>query len=125
VNLRRKLALAGVASLLCGGAAVAAASPAFASETISGTVTCFYGNDSVDGVWVSTSNGTSGYAHLSGNGAGQQTYSYGGVNASGTYNLHVSCGGTTQNWGITYYTGPVSGTYYDWVCSSSGGCVES
>jgi hypothetical protein len=125
VNLRRKVAILGAATALGAGTSVVAASPAFASsETVSGTVTCYYGNDTVDGVWVAD-NGTSGFAHLSGNGVGQQTYSYSPVNVGSTYTLHIGCGNSPADWGISFNTGPVSGTYYDWICSGSTGCYES
>lgn len=108
------------------GVAATTAVPAMAAtETISGTITCFYGNDQNVGVWVETSSGTSGWAALGTNADGQSTYSYNKVNVGASYRLHVGCSGTPSNWGTTFYTPYVTGTYYDWICTTGYGCYQS
>jgi hypothetical protein len=108
--------------LLFLGTSVAVASPAHAS--VSGSVTCFYGNNAEVGVWVNAGS-KSGWATMWDNGNGGKFYSYGAISAGTTYRLHVGCGGTPQNWGITFYTPWVSGGYYDWICTSGYNCYQS
>ena len=122
---RRAATLIAAAALCLGGSVIAAAPAMAATETISGAVTCFYGNDQNVGDWVSTSNGTSGFASHGPNGNDQEWYSYSGVNVGGSYSLHVGCGNTPQSWGITFYTPTVTGTYYNWICSASTQCYAS
>lgn len=123
MDIKRRLA-ALAAGLLVAAAGMVATAPA-ASAAVSGSVTCFYGNNAEVGVWVNVSGGPSGWATLSDNGNGGKNYYYGAISAGSTYRLHVGCGGTTSSWGTTFYTPWVTGGYYDWICTSGYGCYES
>jgi len=119
---KSRLAAAVGTCLLVAGLGTALAAPAEAS--ISGSVDCTYGNNAEVGVWVEAGS-RSGWASLTSNGYGGAYYSYGAISAGTTYRLHVGCGGTPQQWGITFYTPYVSGGYYDWVCTTGYNCVMS
>jgi hypothetical protein len=95
-----------------------------ASAAVSGSVDCTYGNNAEVGVWVSAG-AQSGWATLRANAYGGADYYYGSLSSSTTYRLQVGCGGTPQNWGITFYTPYVSGGPYDWVCTTGYNCALS
>jgi len=81
--------------------------------TISGKVLCI-DNERMIGVWVSAANGGSGFAHwykTNSNGS-EAAFRYDLPNG-GTYNIHVGCGGSTQDWENTDYTENGSGTIKD------------
>jgi hypothetical protein len=122
MGFKKRLSALFAGLLLLAGASVLSA-PA-ASAAVSGTVTCFYGNNAEVGIWVNAGS-KSGWASRSPNGSGGVNYSYGAISAGTTYRLHVGCGGTPQNWGTTFYTPWVTGGYYDWVCTSRYGCYQS
>lgn len=118
-RVRKQLAVAAVALLMClGTATIAAPSASAASGTISGTVQCFYGNNAEVGVWVNANSGTDGWASMWPDGNGGMNYSY-NLSQSSNYTLHVGCSGTPGSWGATMYTSNVGGQYYNWVCSYS------
>lgn len=102
--------------------------PASAYTYTYGTVDCTYGNNDVVGVWVKVRNGKSGWAnHHPRPSSDYHSYSYYEIDAGKTYQLHVGCGGTPQNWAATFVTTYVTG-YKDWACSVfnySYSCVES
>ena len=120
MRFKRQLSVAAAALLMCFGMVTATAPSAFAaSGTISGTVDCFYGNNNVSGVWVDATNGTDGWAALSGSGS-HKSYSY-NLSQSSTYKLYVGCGGTPSAWGGTFNSPTVNQNYANWVCSVTGG----
>lgn len=122
MSRKRKLTAVASTGILLAGLSLTTAPEAQAS--VSGSVDCTYGNNAEVGVWVEAGS-HSGWASLTPDGYGGAYYSYGAISAGTTYRLHVGCGGTPQNWGITFYTPYVSGGYYDWVCTTGYGCVES
>lgn len=116
-TVKQRFAMFAVALMaLFGATLVAAPSASAASGTISGSIQCGYGNNQVVGVWVDAASGTDGWATTWNNGLGGKNYSY-NLSQSSSYTLHVGCGGTPQNWGSSMTAGPVSGQYYDWVCT--------
>lgn len=123
MDFKKRVAALLTGLLLLTGVSIMSA-PA-ASAAVTGSVTCFYGNNAEVGVWVNVSGGPSGYATLSDNGNGGKYYSYGAISAGKTYRLHVGCGGTAQSWGTTFYTPWVTGGYYDWICTSGYNCYQS
>lgn len=122
MNLRSKVATLATGLIVMLGGATFVAPAAHAS--VSGSVDCTYGNNAEVGVWVEAG-ARSGWASMWDNGYGGKYYSYGAISAGTSYRLHVGCGGTPQNWGITFYTPWINGSTYDWVCSAAASCVES
>lgn len=99
---------------LAAAATIIHSSPATASA--SGTVTC--NGHAVVGVWIAKVSGTgsSGWAWTPNNGQSTQEYYRDNIASSATYNVHVGCGGTPQNWQhTTKSVTPQSGDA-DWVC---------
>jgi hypothetical protein len=87
-----------------------------ASAAASGTVDC--GWLPVVGVWIEkvSGSGSSGWAWTPNDGSYNQPYYRANINSSATYNVHVGCGGTPQNWQYaTTSVSPQSGNA-DWVC---------
>lgn len=81
---------------------------------IGGSIECFNGNDSISSVYVTPSDGVSGFAALSGNGA-SETYTYYLSEESDTYSLLITCGDVTQG------TDPATvsvGANVTWYCST-------
>jgi hypothetical protein len=119
---RRLASLLSAMILTVGGMLTGAPTPASAAG--SGDVQCVYGNNQVVGIWVEVSGGTSGWATRWNDGYGGNYYSYPAIDQGKTYRLHVGCSGTSQNWGITFYSSWVVG-YYDWICTTGYGCYMS
>lgn len=122
MGVRKRLSL-GLAALFAVIGGMFATAPA-AHATVSGTVTCFYGNNAEVGVWVSAG-AQSGWATIWDNGNGGKYYSYGAISAGTWYQLHVGCGGTPSAWGTTFYTPWVTGGSYDWICTTGYNCYQS
>lgn len=104
-----------VAALTLAGLAMTAAPANAASGTITGSVTCFYGNNNVSGVWVDVTSGKDGWAKLKGTGD-YKTYSY-KLSEPSWYQLHVGCGGDPNNWGGSFLAPLIGGQDFDWICS--------
>lgn len=101
------LAAAAVAVGLCAAPAQAAV-PAVArpaSYGVSGSVSCLSGS-AVEGIWVSASSGTSGWATLSAaSGSSSSVEWWFTLSSDTSYFIHVGCGGSPQHWlpsGNTY-----------------------
>jgi hypothetical protein len=103
-----------VATLMAGAAAVsvctAAPADAAAPRTISGQVTCVSGRNVV-GVWITASNGGSGWAPWKAHSAlpSQANYSF-RLPAGGSYKVTVGCGGTPQQWASSNHSNVTSGS---------------
>jgi hypothetical protein len=112
-RVSRVSVLAATGALVLGGT-LALSPAAEASTTVSGYVTCV-DELNVEGVWIQASGG-SGYASWSDAGAGYYAhYSRGGI--SGSWTVHVGCGGSTSKWRYT----PdgfqnVTGSNASWTC---------
>jgi hypothetical protein len=103
------------AVLLAAGGTAVGSSPAAAATTVSGQVTCV-GNDSVTGVFIKAENGGSGWASWSTPVVSwTANYRYSLPNG-GRYQVHVGCGGTSQNWATNNKSGYVSGTSNSFTC---------
>lgn len=125
----RKRLLAILSGLLLAVASVVMlAVPAHASTYVQGRILCVSGAPFV-GAWVKASNGGSGWADWH-HPAGDQKFgdwSYSLPN-DGSYQLHIGCGGTPQNWATSSYTSFVSGShdftcydlYYQPYCDTTG-----
>jgi hypothetical protein len=100
-----------VAAVLAGTvAALLGAAPAQAAN--SGSAMCA-NQDTVVGVWVNVSGGTSGWATRTGSGY-QQNWSYN--TQSKQYSLTVGCGGTPANWAASTSTPSYSSSWSHVVC---------
>jgi len=112
-KVSRSSALA-AASLLIVAGSLALAPAAQASTSVSGYVTCV-DELNVEGVWIQASGG-SGFASWSDAGSGYYArYSRAGI--SGSWTVHVGCGGSSSNWKYT----PdgfqnVTGSSASWTC---------
>jgi len=94
------------------------------SSAVSGSVTCLYDNNQEVGVWVEAGS-KSGWATLRSNDYDGKDYNYGDIPAGTPYRLHVGCGGSTENWGTTFYTPWVTDGAYNWLCASGYDCYRS
>lgn len=94
---------------------VAAGATATASATVSGQVTCASG-ENVEGVWIASAVGGSGWANwwsITGYTAG---YSY-GLGNTRQWTVHVGCGGSPQHWANALNGASwASGSYASWTC---------
>ena len=88
---------------------------ATAATKVSGSVQCQ--STSVEGVWVQSANGGSGWAPWVSSAARSDyaTYSY-TLPHGGEYSLHVGCGGTTSAWKVAEYSSFYGGTVNDFYC---------
>jgi hypothetical protein len=93
----RTVALTAAGILALAGSLVLAPA-AEASTTVSGYVTCV-DELNVEGVWIQASGG-SGYASWSTSGAGYNAH-YSRAGISGSWTVHVGCGGSTSTWKYT------------------------
>lgn len=93
-----------------------AAAPAGASTGVSGSVSCVSGNN-VEGIWVSASSGTSGWATMNvpGNTSSYVSWHY-TLTSGNSYFVHVGCGGSTNNWAVNTYSGTKSGNSNGLLC---------
>lgn len=109
--LRRAISLA-AASLAFSTILVIVETPAQASITVSGRVTCIDQED-VEGVWIAASGG-SGFATRSGSGF-DQGFSRSGI--TGSWTVHVGCGGSSSSW-LYVANGNVStsNSWQAWSC---------
>lgn len=106
---RRALSVA-LATLLGVSGLGLADTPAYAANA--GTAMCA-NQDTVVGVWVNVSGGTSGWAARSGSGYSQH-WSY---NTQGkSYSLTVGCGGTPANWAVSTSTPSYKTTWTNVTC---------
>lgn len=105
-----------IVSLVVVGLLTVTARPVIAASSISGTVTCMTGRY-VEGIWVIGQSSTSGWAWMSapGNTHSQVSFSY-TLNNGGSFDLHVGCGGTPQNWASTSTSGWFSYSNHDYHC---------
>lgn len=87
--------------------------------TVSGQVTCD-SKDAVVGIWIEGESSPSGWATLSAEptSAWQANYRY-TLSMGGRYQVHVGCGGTSQEWATSNKSGYVSGTSNSFVCYST------
>jgi len=122
MGFRKRLTALFTGLLLLGG--ISLMSAPVASAAVSGTVTCFAGNNREVGVWVNAGS-KSGWATITSNRADGVNYRYGAISAGTRYRLHVGCGNNPQNWQYTFYTPYVTGGYYDWVCTVGYNCYQS
>lgn len=85
----------------------------FKSITISGEASCI-DNEPIEGIWVNAVSGGSGWAdkHKTNSIGSEVGFTYVLPN-SGTYNLHVGCGGSEQHWNNVDTTENGSGTVQD------------
>ena len=88
---------------------------ATAATSVSGSIQCQ--STSVEGVWVQSANGGSGWAPWVSSAANPDhaTYSY-TLPHGGEYSLHVGCGGTTSSWKVAEYSNFYGGTVNDFYC---------
>jgi hypothetical protein len=86
-----------------------------AATGVSGSIQCQ--STSVEGVWVQSANGGSGWAPWVSSAANPDhaTYSY-TLPHGGEYSLHVGCGGTTSSWKVAEYSNFYGGTVNDFYC---------
>lgn len=92
-----------------------------ASAAIGGSVTCdaYSANFKVVGVWIDSSNNAhDGWASWTAVPGQPWTASFSKGNVSESYRAHVGCGGTTQNWAQTSYSGWVTGNH-NFICHVS------
>jgi hypothetical protein len=110
----RRLSVIAAASALVAGGSLALAPAAEASITVSGYVTCVDGLN-VEGVWIQAGGG-SGFANWSASGVGYYAH-YSRAGISGSWTVHVGCGGSASNWKYTpdgFQT--VTGSSASWTC---------
>jgi hypothetical protein len=88
---------------------------ATAATNISGSIQCE--STSVEGVWIQSANGGSGWAPWVSSAARSYyaTYSY-TLPKGGEYSVHVGCGGTTSSWKVAEYSNFYGGTVNDFYC---------
>lgn len=115
----RKRAAAIAAALLSvtGIATVATSStPAFASTTVTGSVTCVDGR-AVEGIFVHANSGGGGWATMSvpGNTSNYVSWHYTLPNG-GSYYLDVGCGGNTSSWASDNYSANYTGNSIGLLC---------
>ena len=93
---------------------------ATAATAVSGSIQCQ--STSVEGVWVQSANGGSGWAPWVSSAANPDhaTYSY-TLPKGGEYSLHVGCGGTTSTWKVAAYSDFYGGTVNDFYCYDESG----
>ena len=123
MNLPKKALMTGLATLalVVGVAAVAAPAQA-ATMPYHGTVDCAGYN--VVGIWVEQT-GNSGWAQYEQTGiAGWKNVSWHYNLGSGSYRLHVGCGGSQSNWLTNNKTPWVTGNR-DFVCVPGRYCALS
>lgn len=111
--LRRLFAIGSGLVLVATGFVVAVESPAMASMSVSGQVMCV-DQSTVEGVWIQASTG-SGYASTTNINGYTKRFSRSGI--SGSWTVHVGCGGSTTTWrykpngNVT-----VTSSYASWTC---------
>ena len=93
---------------------------ATAPTNISGSIQCE--SSSVEGVWIQSANGGSGWAPWVSSAARSDyaTYSY-TLPEGGEYSVHVGCGGTTASWKVAEYSNFYGGTVNDFYCYDESG----
>jgi len=111
------LAVIAVLGVLLVAAAVIRVLPAAAQlHEVSGTVHCASGS-AVQGVWVKEGRGSGGgFAGWSPEPGDRSKAHYHHGIWSGSYAVHVGCGGTKDAWGIEVRSGFVSGHSNDFIC---------
>jgi len=92
------------------------------SVGVTGQISCVSGK-SVEGVWVSASQG-SGYAPWKGLGNGSTSDYWYTLPVSESYSLHVGCGGTTSSWAVATYSPTVGGTHNSFNCYDVSGRAD-
>lgn len=113
--MRQRFLTITVTALLVGAIHATMPSPAAAAVTVSGQVTCV-GNDSVVGVWIQAKDGGSGWASWQAPTASWVANYSRSLPNGGQYQVHVGCGGTSQNWATNNKSGYVSGTSNSFTC---------
>jgi hypothetical protein len=110
-------ATAAAASLFTAAPAQATASAVRPdSYGVSGSVVCLSEN-AVEGIWVSASSGTSGWATLSAASGTESAVSWTYTLSSNTsYYIHVGCGGSPQNWAVNTYSATGTGGKPGLIC---------
>lgn len=112
---RSKIVVRGVGAVCIVVAVLAAYFTSPERTAVSGTVTCAK-HYPVVGVWIDSSNdahdGWASWSPISGE-AWKASYYKGGTHEA--YDVHVGCGGTPQHWGMTAYSGTVTG-HQDFTC---------
>jgi hypothetical protein len=93
---------------------------ATAATNISGSIQCE--SSSVEGVWIQSANGGSGWAPWVSSAARSDyaTYSY-TLPEGGEYAVHVGCGGTTSSWKVAEYSNFYGGTVNNFYCYDESG----
>jgi len=87
------------------------------TATVQGEVRCL-SNSPLVGIWVVGTRSPSGYATwytLAGD-VSRVTFTY-DLGFSGSYSLHVGCGGTKESWILTAKSGIVSGSGHIFLCN--------
>lgn len=79
---------------------------------VSGQVLCM-SNKPVEGIWVNSVNGRSGWTDLRENNSSGSEVIFEYILTGDAYNLHVGCGGSKQHWNGVYITEAGSGAVYD------------
>jgi hypothetical protein len=121
-KVQRRLTTAMLSLLLALGMTFMVAPNAQAvSGTISGTVECVYGNNTVNGIHIDVAQGKDGFASWTKTGPASASYSYTLSQNTSSYFINVGCGGSPSNWGATFTSPNVSGSYYNLYCVTSGG----
>lgn len=115
VYVRRLLTSVAVALLALAAMLFGTASPAAAATTVQGQVTCV-GSGDVVGIWVAAENGGSGWATRWSSGAPWVNNYSKSLPNGGRYQVHVGCGGTSQNWATNNKSGWVSGLSNSFTC---------
>jgi len=120
-TLKRAAAGAVAAAMVGLGGMAGTATSASAAVLVRGQVMCV-SQASVVGVWISASNGGSGWASTTKVNGYTKNYSYSLPNG-GSYAVHVGCGGSPQSWATNNKSSSYSGTWNNFTCydSSSAG----
>ena len=116
MRIKHRLAAVGATLALVLGVSLGASSPASASTTVAGSLSCVTGR-AVEGVWVAANSSSSGWATLNVASGSSSTVSWHfTLNNAGSYSIHVGCGGSPQTWSSTSYSGTTSGNLPDQIC---------
>lgn len=117
MRVKKRLLGLGLAVLaMVGLTLTTAVSPASASTSVSGSLSCVTGRN-VEGVWVAASSSTSGWATMDKASGSSPTVSWWyTLNNGGSYHINVGCGGTPQNWASSSSSYTTSGNLPDLIC---------
>lgn len=114
--------MAAASLLVAAGFTVGVAPSATAvSGTITGTVYCAFGNNTVNGIHVDVATGADGFASWTSTGPTTASYSYTLSQSTSTYFVNVGCGGSPAAWGGSFTSPLLTASSYDLYCTVVGG----